>query len=163
VFHFFTPWREDGVLEDDLDSALVSAFSALAGATIGGLTSFSTTFFTQRAQLRNADRASRKAKLESLYNDFIAEAARVYVDALTHQTEKPTRMVHLYALVGRMRLVSARPVIDAAMGVMDHIRDTYLAPNRTLDEIKNIASAGGMDIVTAFSEACRDDLAGRAQ
>lgn len=107
-----------------MDPAFVSAFSALAGATIGGLTSFWTTFFTQRTQLRNADRASRRAKLEALHIDFISEAA----DALTHQTEKPTRMVQLYALVGRMRLVSARPVVEEAMAVMDRIRRPIWPP-----------------------------------
>ena len=33
-----------------------------------------------------------------------------------------------------------------------------MGPNRTLDEIKDIANEGGMDIVTEFSEACRVDL-----
>ena len=53
--------------------------------------------------------------MEALYNDFIAEASRIFVDSLTHQTEDPTNMMPLYALVGRMRLVSSRGVINAAM------------------------------------------------
>ena len=35
----------------------------------------------------NARREAEKAKLEALYSDFIAEGARIFVDALTHQTK----------------------------------------------------------------------------
>jgi len=37
--------------EDDLNPAFISAFSALAGAAIGGMTSFATSWFTQRYRL----------------------------------------------------------------------------------------------------------------
>ena len=49
-----------------MNPAYVSAFAALAGAIIGGLTSFATSWFTQQAQLRNAGREARTAKLEAL-------------------------------------------------------------------------------------------------
>ena len=35
-----------------MDAAYVSAFAALAGATLGGLTSFAISWITQRAQAR---------------------------------------------------------------------------------------------------------------
>jgi hypothetical protein len=146
-----------------MNPAYISAFAALAGAIIGGLTSFATSWFTQRAQLRNAGREAKRAKLEALYNDFIAEAARIFVDALTHQTEDPTNMMHLYALVGRMRLVSARAVIDAAVRIERTILETYLGPNRTLHEMRDFARQGGMNFLTEFSEACREDLAASVQ
>jgi hypothetical protein len=131
----------------------------LAGAIIGGLTSFATSWLTQSAQLRNANCEAKRVKLEGLYNEFIAEASRVFVDALTQRTEDPVHMVPLYALVGRMRLVSSRAVIDAAMRVERNILETYLGRNRTLDEIRDLASQGGLNILTEFSEACRADLA----
>ena len=124
--------------EDDLNPAFISAFSALAGAAIGGMTSFATSWFTQRAQLGNAQRQAERAKLEALYNDFIAEAARLFGHSLTHQTEDITNMMHLYALIGRMRLVSARPVIDAARRIEDTILENYLGPNRTLHEYETL-------------------------
>jgi hypothetical protein len=142
-----------------MNQAYISAFAALAGAMIGGLTSFGTSWFTLRAQLRNAQRETKKAKLEVLYNDFIAEASRVFVDALTHQTEDPTNMLPLYALVGRMRLVSSRSVIDAAMRIENQILETYMGPNRTLHETRDLARQGGINILAEFSEACREDLA----
>jgi hypothetical protein len=151
-------------MEPDLNPAYISAFAALAGAIIGGLTSFGTTWFTQRAQLRNADREARRAKLEALYNEYIAEAARRYVDALTHQTEDPTNMVPLYALGSRMRLVAARAVTDAAIRIDETILETYLGPNRALHEVRDLMREGGIKtLLVAFSEACRADLDGLAR
>ena len=147
-----------------MNPAYVSAFSALGGAIVGGLTSFGSTWFTQRAQLQNADRQAQRSKLEALYNDFITEAARVFVDALTRQTEDPTNMVALYTLIARMRLVSARAVIDAAMRIEEMILETYLGPNLTLHEVRDMMREGGMKrFLVDFSEACRKDLAGRGQ
>jgi len=148
------------VAEDDLNPAYVSAFSALGGAIVGGLTSFLTSWFTQHAQLRNADREARRAKLEALYNDYLSEVARRYVDALTHQTEDPANMVPLYVLGSRMRLVSARPVIDAALRIEDTILETYMGPNRTIQEVRDLARDSEIKtLLVAFSEACRQDLA----
>ena len=150
--------------EANLNPAYISAFAALAGAVIGGLTSFATAWFTEQSQLRAADRQARRAKLESLYNDYITEAVRQYGDALTHQTEDPTIMLPLYALGSRMRLVAARRVIDAAARMDEAILQTYLGPNRSLLEMKELARKGEMNILlTEFSEACRDDLAVRSQ
>jgi len=145
-----------------LNPAYISAFAALAGAIIGGLTSFATSWFTQRAQLRNASREASVAKVEALYNDYISLAAGLYVDALTRQIEDLSKMVPLYALGSRMRLVSARTVTDAAVRIDDSILATYMAPNRTLEEGRNQAREGEIrTLLIAFSEACREDLAGR--
>lgn len=150
------------LLEARFGPGLLSALSALAGATIGGLTSFATSWTTQRTQLRHAYREAERAKLETLYSDFIAEASRLYGDALTHQTEEITGLVQLYAMVGRMRLISDRAVVDAAVRVQDTIVATYLGPNRTLREMMDIAHKGGMNFLTEFGEASRKDLATRA-
>jgi hypothetical protein len=148
-------------MEVDLNPAYVSAFAALAGTVVGGLTSFGTSWLTQRAQLREAHREAERAKLEALYNEFIAEASRLFADALTHQTDEISEMVKLSALVSRMRLISARPVIEAGQRVQDNIIDTYLGPNRALHEMKDYARKGGMNFLIEFSEACRTDLATR--
>jgi hypothetical protein len=150
------------VAEDGLNPAYISAFAALAGAIIGGLTSFGTSWFTQRAQLRSADREARRAKLEALYNEYISVAAGLYADALTHQTEDLSKMVPLYALGSRMRLASARAVTDAAIRIDDNILATYLGPNRTLHEVRDLIRDGELKaLLIAFSEACRADLDSR--
>ncbi len=145
-----------------MNPAYISAFAALAGAIIGGLTSFATSWVTQRSQLRDAHRQAEKAKLEALYGEFIAEAARLSGDALTRQSEDVTALIGLYAMVGRMRLVSDRTVIDAAVQVEETLIATYLGPNRTLRETFEFAHSGGMNFLTEFGEAARKDLAARA-
>ncbi len=144
-----------------MDAGYISAFSALAGAAIGGLASFSTSWLTQRSQLRHSIRQAERAKLEALYNDFIAEATRLLGDALTHQKDDIADMVGLYALVGRMRLMSPRPVVTAAEQIIENIIATYLAPNRSLHEMIDYVREGRMNILLAFTEACREDLAQR--
>jgi hypothetical protein len=72
-------------------------------------------------------------------------------------------LVQLYAMLGRMRLVSDRTVIDAAVRVEATIIETYLGPNRTLHELMEYADKGdGLGFLTEFGEACRKDLAAHA-
>jgi len=146
-----------------LDGAYISALSALGGATIGGLTSFATSWLTQHTQLIHAQRDAEKTKLEALYSDFIAEAARLFGDAQTRPGEDITAMIRLYAMVGRMRLISDRAVIDAAKQVEDKIIEAYLGPNRSFQEFVDYAHKGGMEFLTEFGEAARKDVAARAR
>ncbi|OWK20756.1 hypothetical protein AJ88_26295 [Mesorhizobium amorphae CCBAU 01583] len=144
-----------------MDAAYFSALAALAGALIGGLTSFATSWLTQRAQLRHAHRESERAELKALYNDFITEASRLYVEALTQKTDNTSDiagLVKLYAMIGRMRLVSDRAVIDAARAVEATLIETYLGPDRTVHELLDYAGQGKMSILDEFSTACRKDL-----
>ena len=77
----------DGALEGDLNPAYISALAALAGAIIGGLTSFATSWLTQRTQLRHAHREAERTELKVLFDDFIAEASRLFIEALTNKTD----------------------------------------------------------------------------
>lgn len=143
-----------------MDASYISAFFGLAGATIGGLTSFLTTWLTQQAQLRDKHREAENAKRQELFNDFIMEASRLYGDALSHEKDDVSDMVQLYALVAKIRLWASRPVVTAAEHAMDSIVQTYLEPNRTLREIRTLAMEGRMNFLLEFGEACRADLAG---
>jgi hypothetical protein len=147
---------------NDLNPAYFSALAALAGALIGGLTSFATSWLTQRTQLRHAHRETERAKLETLYSDFMTEAAQLFGDALSHQKEEIADLVRLYALVGRMRLISGREVVVAAKRVEDAIIATYLGPNHTLHEMVELSRKGGLECLEQFGEAARMDLAAHA-
>jgi hypothetical protein len=141
-----------------LDGAYVSAFFGLAGAIIGGLTSFSTTWLTQRAQIRERHLEVARANLHDLFSAFISEASRLHADALGHEKDDVADLVQLYALVARMRLVASAPVVAAAEQVMRSIVETYLAPNRSLHDIRILAEAGQMNFLVDFGEACRLEL-----
>jgi hypothetical protein len=142
-----------------LDAAYISALFGLAGACIGGLTSFATAWLTQSAQIRDRRREAAAAKREQLFSDFITEASRLYGDALSHEKDDVTDLVPLYAMVARMRLATSGTVVDAAEQAMNAIVETYLQPNRTLHELRALAQQGGMNFLQDFGEACRVEMA----
>jgi hypothetical protein len=71
-----------------MDAAYVSAFAALGGALIGGLTSFATSWITQQTQARAQQLEHKLTRREELYKDFIEEASRYMRTPLymTHPT-----------------------------------------------------------------------------
>ncbi len=151
-----------GRWEVALDAAYISAFFGLGGATIGGLTSFMTTWVSQQAQLKDQHRQHERATRHDLFKAFISEASRLYADALSHQKDDVTDLVQLYALIANMRLLVSPAVIAAAEQVLDVIVQTYLAPNRSLHEIRGLMRDGSMNFLIDFSLACRLELDRRA-
>lgn len=141
-----------------MDAAYISAFFGLAGATIGGFTSFSTSWLTQRTQLREKRLEVARTTRQELFRAFIAEASRLHGNSLSHQKDDVLDLVQLYALVAQMRLMATRPVVVAAENVMDGIIQSYLAPNLTLHDIRVMASKGHMNFLVEFGEACRQEL-----
>ncbi len=139
--------------------AYISALMGLAGIAIGSLTSFATTWMTQRSQVKEKHREGEVAKREKLFSDFITEATRLYGDAVSHQKDDVSDLVLLYALVAHMRLISSRPVVDAAELAMERIVETYLTPNGSLSELRDLARSGAMNFLLDFGEACRAELA----
>jgi hypothetical protein len=141
-----------------LDVGYVSAFFGLAGAIVGGLTSFVTSWITQRTQLTDKHREAERVIRHDLFKAFIAEASRLFGDALSHEKDDVSDLVHLYALLANMRLLSSPTVVAAAEQVMDVIIDTYLAPNLSLHEIRNLAREGKLNFLLDFAKASRVDL-----
>ncbi len=142
-----------------MNPAYVSAIFGLIGASIGGFTSFLTSWLTQRYQTKERRRDAETARRQELFDAFILEASRLYGDALSHEKDDVTDLVQLYALVAKMRLWASRTVVMAAEHVMTTIVTTYLEPNRSLHEIKQLAAQGGMNFLLEFGEACRTELA----
>jgi hypothetical protein len=141
-----------------MSDSYMSAMIGLTGAVIGGLTSFATSWLTQRAQMHEKMRAAEHGRREKLHVEFIKEASRLFGDALSHEREEIADLVPLYALVARIRLVASSEVLSSAEKVMEAIIATYLAPNRTLHELKLFAHEGGFNPLLAFSAACRTEL-----
>ena len=141
-----------------MDPAYLSALAALAGSTIGGLTSLATSWLTQHGQLRAQQLARDVAKREELYKSFIEEASRLYTDAYEHDKADTSKLVNVYALVSEMRVLSSPRVIENADKVVRVIIETYLAPNKTFRDVPEILNNDAMDPLREFSNACREDL-----
>lgn len=141
-----------------MDPSLISALAALAGALIGGLASLGSSWLTQWIQLQARNREREQGRREALYAEFINEASRLYGDGLSHEKDDVIDMVRLYALVGRMRLISSAGVVGAAEQTLNAVIDAYLSPNKSLQELRALMAAGKMNFLVAFSQACRDEL-----
>ena len=143
-----------------MDAAYISAFAALAGSAIGGLTSLAASWLTQHVQFSSQQRAGNRNRREELYKNFIEEGSRLYADAFAHDKAEVSNLVNLYALVSRMRVVSSPQVVEQADAVVRVIIETYLAPNRTFRDVTEILDNEAMNPLQNFSNACRDELRG---
>ena len=136
----------------------VTAIAALAGAALGGLTSFASSWTTLHAQMKAQRLASSKSTRQELYKQFIDEASRTYVDALVHDKLDMSSLVGIYSLISRMRVLSSRKVIESAANIARLITDTYFQPNKTLSELQAMIHDGGVDPLRDFSDVCRNEL-----
>ena len=141
-----------------MDAAYVSAFAALGGALIGGLTSFAASWVTQQTQVKAQQLAHKLTRREELYKNFIDEASKLHVDSLIHETPDVSQVVKLYSMISLMRVISSTRIIQDADKVVRMIVNTYLGPNKTLPELRDMVNSGAIDLLRDFSEACREEL-----
>jgi hypothetical protein len=141
-----------------MDAAYISAFAALAGTAIGGLTSFATSWITQQAQARAQRFAAEKEARAALFGRFLDEAAKLYTDALQNKRDDTAALIGIYALKNRIRLISSEQVVDAAENLTRIIVDAYLAPNITMEKMRANWIERHVDPLRDFSDACRQEL-----
>ena len=147
-----------------MNPAWISAFSAIMGSLVGALTSVLTTYVSQRSQSRRDFLNKQFAQRESLYCEFINEAARLFADSLQHQFEKTESLVNIYAILNRIRLKSSEAVVRAAMTTIDDIIASYSRPNLTAEQLRGLTPeelhtrANESDPLRKFGEACRKEL-----
>jgi len=141
-----------------MDSSVITALAALMGATIGGLTSVTASWLAQRTQARAQWLAHEIGRLQDLYKEFIEEAATCYVHALQHDEPDIPGLVRLYAKLGRMRIMSSQKVMECAGRIERQIVDTYLAPDKSFLELREMINSGSVDLLAEFSHACRAEF-----
>jgi hypothetical protein len=141
-----------------VDASIISALAALTGAAVGGLTSGIANWLNHRMQLRAQWLLHEKSRRQILYRDFIDEASKCYIDALQHGEADIPGLVGLYAKISRMRAQSSPPVVHNAEDVARKILDTYLEPDRSFVELREMAIDGTIDLLQGFSDACHDEF-----
>jgi hypothetical protein len=138
-----------------MDASLISGVAALAGAAIGGLTSATAAWFTQRAIAKSQWLSSETMRRQDIYRDFIEVSAKCYIDALQHDNPDIPSLVDIYAKISRMRVLSSTDVVDCAEHVAQLILDTYAQPDKSFVEVRKMAKEHAIDLLHAFSTACR--------
>jgi hypothetical protein len=141
-----------------MDASIVSALAALLGATIGGSTSVLASWLTQQTQAKAQWIAQERSRRQELYKDFIEEASKFYADALQHDKPDICALVGIYAKIDRMRVQSSPKVVESAERVGRKIVDTYLAPDRSFLELREMLNSGALGLLTEFSNACRAEF-----
>src|SRR5215472_17355279 len=112
-----------------MDSAWISAFSAVMGSLVGAFTSFVTTYANQRNQYRRDFLSRQFAQREALYSEFINEASRLMADSLEQETVKPSTLVPIYGLENRIRLNASDEVVQAARSAIREIVESWAPKN----------------------------------
>ncbi len=145
-----------------MDAGYFSAFAALAGSAIGALTTLGASWLTQREQRQMQLLTHDIMQREDLYKHFIEEASKVFIDAIQRDPADATdasKLVGLYALISRMRVLSSPVIVEHADGVVRSIIDTYLEPKMTLREVsERLKNSAFVDPLRDFSDACREEL-----
>src|ERR1700704_4217756 len=95
-----------------------------------------------RSQVRVEWILHEKNQRQILYRDFIEEASKCYIDALQHDEADIAGLVGLYAKLGRMRVVSSKPIVHSAESIVRKILDAYLQPDKSFVELRDMAIHG---------------------
>ena len=84
--------------------------------------------------------------------------SKCYIDALQHNEADISSLVGLYAKLSRMRVSSSKPVVQRAEDIARKILDTYLEPDKSFVELRDMAINGSIDLLHEFSTACREEF-----
>ena len=144
-----------------MDASIISAFAALVGTTVGGLTAGAASWLNRRSEVRSQWLLHEKSRRQVLYKEFIEEASKCHIDALQHHEVDggAAGLVGLYAKLNRIRILSSsKPVVRSAEHIAKTIVDTYLEPDKSFLELHDMAKSGSIDLLREFSEACHDEF-----
>ena len=92
-----------------------------------------------------------------LYADFIKEATTLFIDSLDRVLDKPAGLIVVFALIGRIRLVSAQAVLLAAEQVAEENIASYDRPATSFREAHDVMRERRVDPPRAFTQACREE------
>jgi hypothetical protein len=141
-----------------MDQSIISGLSAVLGSLVGGASSITTAWFTQKVQSRRESVNAEIRRRELVYTEFINECSKLAIDALNRTLENPEMLINAYALMNRIRLTSSDSVIDAADQTITNIVEQYFQPNQSVEELHKKKASGYPDHLKEFSVCCKQEL-----
>jgi hypothetical protein len=141
-----------------MDMTTLTALSGVVGTLVGVSATVAIAWITQKTLHRRDLIRDEIHVRETLYGEFIAECARLLVDAFQHSLENPETLVPVYAMVNRIRLRASQQVLAEAERLVGRITEQYFSNNRSVPELRQLARSGEADALKAFGEACRVEL-----
>ena len=129
----------------------IKLLSAVVG-TLAGVTTSALVAWINQKTLNRRELIRDEIRLrQKLYGEFLAECAKLLLDALRHSLEKPERFVPVYGLNNRIRLCATQPVLRQAEQLVSRITDQYFSNNLSVQELRQLTRSGEGD-------ACRAEL-----
>src|SRR4029450_12822170 len=145
-----------------MEATLITAMAGVFGSLVGGSASLATTWLTKRTEIVRTTAVRNLRERERLYKEFLTEASRVAVHALTHSFEGPDQIVALYGILSRIRLVGSDAVVREGEMCCLRILATYGKPSIKMDDLRQVLTAANdlaeLDPLKSFSNACREEL-----
>ena len=136
----------------------IKLLSAVVGTLVGIMTSALVAWINQKTLHRRELIRDEIRVREDLYGEFLAECARLLLDALQHSLEKPEAFVPVYGLINRIRLCATEPVLRQAEQLVLRITDQYFSSNLSVQELRQLTRSGEGDALKPFGDACRAEL-----
>ena len=150
-----------------MDGAYLSGLIGLAGAAIGGLSSFGTTWLSQRSTARETLRKESQAVRQTLYTEFISEASRLFGDAIGGLSMSSTKSAigHLLGGAGAVEsifciLAMRDQIVPPTLNLENPSVETIVdlvplkARQRTIDvALSNSFGFGGTNASVIFARA----------
>ena len=141
-----------------MDTHIIALVAAAVGSTVGAAASVMTTWINQHKQTVRELTQLRLRERESLYGEFITEASRLAVDAVSHSLDTLEKLVILYGVLGRIRLVSSEEILAEAEKCCRRIVELYARPNLAIEEVGASFDPDELDPLKSFSSVCRAEL-----
>jgi hypothetical protein len=139
-------------------TSIEPALAALAGSTIGGLTTLAVAWIAQRSQLRASLAVRDQTTRHELHKQFIEETSKLYGDALVSSALEIPMLIGAYAMINRMRVMSSVETVQKAEAVLRAIVDLYASPSKTVAELREEIENHKLDLLRDFSGAAREEL-----
>ncbi|MGB7579998.1 MAG: hypothetical protein WBM16_19055, partial [Pseudolabrys sp.] len=99
--------------------------------------------------------SQNQLRRQDIYKVFIEQASKLYIEALQSDHPDTSALMALYAQISTMRVLSSASVIECADQIVKKIIASYLGPNKTLPELREMVTSGLIDPLREFSEAVR--------
>jgi hypothetical protein len=138
----------------DLSPVLIAFGAVLVGTVLGSTTCACAIYFMQRRQSQASHIMSELSRRDDVYSRFIEQASEICLDAIEAPYD-PGNLIGLSALIGRIRLASTQPVLEAAEGVMDFLLETGQKPAAEVRDFIDKAPREFMAPLKGFTAACR--------
>jgi hypothetical protein len=145
----------------NMDSGLlVSQFSGLLGALVGGGASLGVAVYTHRSQDRLQRVAHEISKRETIFAEFLMDASKSLLGAYTRdEIVVGSDEQHLIGLINRMRLFAPADVVSGAEAVVKAIVEISLKPGIECQlAVQALSKRPEPDPFLTFSLVCRTDL-----